>query len=398
MKKNFLPIHSVNAFKKLSKEMRFESLRTSLQAAVELEFSTIPPYLTSALSIYPNKNRSSFQIIHSVYMEEMLHMILANNVMQAIGGTIKTWKNNIPEYPIDLRFNEGEEGVREVHVALARFSADTIETFKQIELPENHDHADHRRKALADSIMKGKESIISALMSGGQDVDTKEVQHADDIPAGTIGEFYTDVKEHLKTMCDEYGEENVFIGDPSHQVTQDFYWASGGKPIVVKRLKDACDAIDLIIEQGEGGPDRSVDGKPVFKDRSEVSHYYRFDEIIRGRYYPTEEDPSGEKFVVDFNESYNIKSNCQSSDFEYSPKLQQLNSEFNKHYTLMLDGLEKGLNGQMKSIYPAIMNDMHSLAKIGLEMVQLPIRNAQGEDTRQNGAPTYEWADLHMNK
>ena len=54
---------------------RIIELREKLQKAVELEFATIPPYLTAAFSIKPNANRSSFEIIHSVYMEEMLHMI-----------------------------------------------------------------------------------------------------------------------------------------------------------------------------------------------------------------------------------------------------------------------------------------------------------------------------------
>ena len=52
-------------------------LQESLQAAVELEFATLPPYLSGAWSI---KNRSApanavaYNLILSVALEEMLHM------------------------------------------------------------------------------------------------------------------------------------------------------------------------------------------------------------------------------------------------------------------------------------------------------------------------------------
>src|SRR5947209_5038914 len=66
-------------------------LKTSLQAAVELEISTLPPYLCAMWSI---KNQgvgspadSVYRLIDSVVRQEMTHMGLACNLLTAIGGS-----------------------------------------------------------------------------------------------------------------------------------------------------------------------------------------------------------------------------------------------------------------------------------------------------------------------
>lgn len=403
MKAPLFPIASKKAFRGFKKEQKRDSLKESLQAAIELELSTIPPYLTSALCIKPNSNRSSFQIIHSVYMEEMLHMILANNVLKAIGGSVELKEKNVPDYPRELMFNSGPNDTREVNIQLEGFTENAIDTFMQIELPEDEENIKNRRKELIELMkqprrLKGITSEITQQYL--KELQDNNVEDEADIPAGTIGEFYEDVKQHLITFCEEIGEENVFIGDPKDQITQDFYWGSGGKPIVVKTLENACDAIDLIIEQGEGSKGHVGDGDhSLFNDREEIAHYYRFEEIKLGKYYHGNDQPghpTGDDFNVDFDDSYPIKVNCTVDDFKNTPKLISLNEEFNKHFTLMLQGLEKGMNGQMKSIYPAIMNDMHQMAMIGSEMVQTPILDENGHSKGVNGAPTYKWEDLHI--
>ena len=57
-----------------------------LQTAIEVEHSTIPAYLCALYSIKDGTNQEAAQIIKSVVLEEMLHMILAANVLNAIGG------------------------------------------------------------------------------------------------------------------------------------------------------------------------------------------------------------------------------------------------------------------------------------------------------------------------
>ena len=60
-------------------------LHELLQAAVELAAPVIPPYLCALYSMHPTGNERAKLIIRSVVVEEMLHMILAANVLNAVG-------------------------------------------------------------------------------------------------------------------------------------------------------------------------------------------------------------------------------------------------------------------------------------------------------------------------
>ena len=61
-------------------------LQTWLQEAIEIEHATIPPYFTAWLSIKEGHNQESSEIIKSVLIEEMLHLTLAANMLNAVGG------------------------------------------------------------------------------------------------------------------------------------------------------------------------------------------------------------------------------------------------------------------------------------------------------------------------
>ena len=65
-----------------------ESLQSLLQAAVELEISTLPPYLSALYSMRPNsgKNVEIIKLIRSIIMEEMSHLALACNLLLATKG------------------------------------------------------------------------------------------------------------------------------------------------------------------------------------------------------------------------------------------------------------------------------------------------------------------------
>jgi rubrerythrin len=82
------------------------SLRKALQRAIQLELFTIPPYL-AALYTLTGKSRSVLYargIIEDIVEEEMLHMNLACNILNAIGGqpevntsaAVPTYPNTLP--------------------------------------------------------------------------------------------------------------------------------------------------------------------------------------------------------------------------------------------------------------------------------------------------------------
>src|SRR5262249_46370758 len=76
------------------------TLQAALQTMIRIEWATIPAYLYALYSIKPDTNVKIAQRITSVVKEEMLHVILDCNVLNAIGGQPQL--NNpkfIPAYP-----------------------------------------------------------------------------------------------------------------------------------------------------------------------------------------------------------------------------------------------------------------------------------------------------------
>ncbi|NUT41381.1 MAG: hypothetical protein HOV86_15475, partial [Thermoactinospora sp.] len=63
-----------------------DSLRRHLQWAVELEHATLPPYLCALYSIDQERNPDAATVVESVFVEEMLHLALAANLLNAVGG------------------------------------------------------------------------------------------------------------------------------------------------------------------------------------------------------------------------------------------------------------------------------------------------------------------------
>lgn len=67
-----------------SKQWTFDHFRDHLQAAVNLEFWTIPFYMSSMYSI-KDKTEESYQLIRTVINQEMLHLQSAANIANAYG-------------------------------------------------------------------------------------------------------------------------------------------------------------------------------------------------------------------------------------------------------------------------------------------------------------------------
>ena len=77
-----------------------ESLREHLQWAIELEHFTLPPYLCALCSLDSDRNAEAGEVLVSILVEEMLHMTLAGNLLNAVGGTPRFDKPTmLPGYP-----------------------------------------------------------------------------------------------------------------------------------------------------------------------------------------------------------------------------------------------------------------------------------------------------------
>lgn len=336
-----------------------------LQTAVELELSTLPPYIVAFASIKANHNRIPAQILHGVFMEEMLHLVLAANVLSAIGGTVRLGKDNIPVYPLTLDFRGQRFSDREFEVDLQRFSPAAVKTFMSIEQPEGWAPAPKALAAVPEMVVDGD----------------------------SIGQFYKQTLEQLEALCTQHGEAAVFSGDPGRQIDAQYYWFGGGKPIVVCDLASARCAIKVIVDQGEGAGSVFDGDRVTFEQRDEPAHFFRFDQIARQRRYVEGDgpgSPTGAAIAVDYSQVWPIKTNPKHADYPVESVLGQLSAEFNAEYSMMLHQLEEALTGNPIVLYTAIKNGMHRLARLATQMMSRPM---PGDPDGQHGAPTFEWSD-----
>ena len=112
-------------------------LQKQLQQAVQLEFYTIPLYVTSLYSIIEHHNKDAYQAIRQVVMQEMLHFVQAANILIAIGGNVMIdGPEYVPKYPTtglpgcvhpNLKINLENYNLEHIH-----------NTFMIIELPTPH--------------------------------------------------------------------------------------------------------------------------------------------------------------------------------------------------------------------------------------------------------------------
>jgi hypothetical protein len=330
-----------------------------LQTAIELELATIPPYLIALLSIKLPGNREAAELIRSVMIEEMLHLALVANVLNAIGGKPRIDQDTIPRYPLTLTFEGKAFSDRQFPINLEAFSSAAIETFMKIEQPEQP-----RR----------------FTTFWAQDLH---------VPALTIGEFYHRILDVLAEL-DRDHPGSLFTGDPKRQLLKDYYWSSGGEIIAVSDLASATAALNIVIAQGEGAWPKPDGNAAAFTQEFDMGHYYRFSEIFYGSRYQRTDDPagppSGPKIVVDYAAVYPVKKNPDRKDYRDGSALNKLNDAFNLRYTDMLMQLHEALNGTPQALYTAIMNGMHGLTPVAHDMMKLPLDS----DPKAVGCPTFE--------
>ncbi|MBZ0205630.1 MAG: ferritin-like protein [Flavobacteriales bacterium] len=294
-----------------------KSLRDHLQVALELELSTIPPYLTALASIEEGTNLEVAGLVRSVMMEEMLHMILAANILNAIGGDpVLAMKGVAPEYPAILPDSDGS-----FQVSIQPLSIAALQTFMRIELP------------------------------------TPKDTHAKADGYGTIGQFYAAIMEAIVRLAKK--GEIRFDHHPERQVAPSDYYNGHGKVVLVNSWGSAIAACKEIIHQGEGN-DHGISEKGQVIDGIgfELAHYYRFMEISLGRRFQQGDTPAsgptGAVLPVDWTRMKNMISNPKSGWYTADDPRRKVMDECNETWWKLLQELEKGLNGKKESLQRSV--------------------------------------------
>ena len=333
-----------------------DQVKSDLQKALEVELFTLPPYLTALYSMRDGGNADSKDVIQSVSMEEMLHIILVSNILNALGGKpcFDTSKNDVKKrfYPAKIPHINIKQGpMVNLKVSLSAFSKKTIEQFAAIEAPDF-------------------------------EIDS----HASNDNPGTIGAFYQNVAHALIRLCpDGKSEKKIFSGDPRRQIHPDqYYYGAGGKAIVVSNLATALEAIEEISEQGEGRKKLSIlsGNEAKFGQPKETAHYYRFRQIIAERKYRKADnilgDPQGDILLVDWLDVYPAQDNPTEKNVPAG-----IRKDFDQCYSDLLKHLETGLGGHPESLDLAIA-DMHALRHHVQALMRIPV---PGKPGRTYGPP-----------
>jgi ferritin-like protein len=338
-----------------------ERLNELLQAGVELELSTIPPYLCALYSIRPEGNEEAKLVIRSVVVEEMLHMVLAANVLNAIGGEPRVTGENAPRYPHELP--------SDVVLHLLPFSSEVVDAFLKVENPE------HPYTPLAPDhpLLGGRRHEPHAARS---------TRGHDGFHPTSIGAFYHEIIRELGAAAAETGEERLFCGDPSRQVGREYYYAAGGRSILVHDLASARKALEEIIEQGEG------DMGAMYDDDGDLAHYYRFEQIKHRRAYLQSDEvgkPTGPPVEVDYDAVFPMVANPRGEEYT-DPALKSVSDAVNRTWSQLLVQIEASFNGRPDALLPAV----HNMFKLRDQAIVLLANPLSGQPGR-NAGPTFEW-------
>lgn len=345
-----------------------EDLYYYMRLAMQLEHATIPPYLMALYSIKPGTNKETAMYIREVVVEEMLHLTLAANILNAVGGTPDlTWSGFVPKYPAPLP--DGEDDFK---VSLQPFSKAAIETFLKIERPGKPTPAVATDPAGLGMV---KQTQSTQIHMGPPNSQWRYY---------SIGEFYGAVANGLQDLTKKCGEKELFNGPVERQVGPEVYYSGGGKVVKVVDLATALKAIVTITEQGEG-----YRGK-ICNDDGELAHEYRFEQILLGQIYKgtdTAGHPTGDRFNVDFSSAYPCKVDASLSDYEKAPELHAAAVAFNQDYFQFLTLITEAFQKDPSILISKAVPWMFQLRNRANQLIRNPIPG-----TPYNAAPTFEMA------
>jgi len=318
-----------------------------LQNAIELEHSTIPPYVTALLSLKPGTNQSIADLIRTIVIEEMQHMTIVSNLLIAIGGHPKiNEKGFIPEYPGPLPMNIGD-----LRVGIEAFSIPLVENvFKTIEEPEH------------------PIPVTSAMA-------IEEEKFA------TIGDFYDAVKEQIRKLGAQ-----LFVNKqaPPQVLVSDYFPAN--VLFAITGPDDAESAIDIIKTQGEG-----TSSSP-FDTPGDLAHYYKFWEIAEGK--TIAKTPTGFAFgepPIPFDSAgvWPLRPNCRIADYPDGSPAKTRITQFAYGYSSMLNALHDVFNGKPDKLDAAV-GLMYGLRTSAASLMQTPDPTKPGF----NVGPSFEYVQL----
>jgi hypothetical protein len=237
-------------------------LRPHLQGVVDLEFWTIPYYLTTMYSI-KDPTSEAYKLIQAVVYQEMLHAQLASNVANSFGYS-PTFDapvyqgTNVPHINFSLDVPNPTEIYTPFSAELGPLDQTRVNTMCLIEYPEWDTH---------------------------RQPDLNE----DHSEYGSIAEFYdavrwgvAELRHHLRGGVNQVNEfQNFYANSPPQIITLD-----GDRG-----YQQAMTLFDIIVDQGEGQTEDNTEIPTVYQNTADGyqdswDHFQKFNYIREMRQLP----------------------------------------------------------------------------------------------------------------
>lgn len=296
-------------------ECTLDLLRQQLQTAIQVEWATIPTYLTSLYSIVDGCNTEIYQLIRGVIMQEMLHFTQVANILIAVDGNpLIDHASVTPSYPTHLP----GEVLPHLWVSLKKASLPHIHNvFMAIELPRN------------------------TQVAGDIDNDLY-----------TIGALYEEVSDCIEELGDG-------IFNPT-TLTQQVQWpwnAEGdvGTVYPILNALNATHAIDSIVSQGEGADE--LDPKDI--EGNTLAHFFQFEEIVCQRHLAHNNITDTYSYTgapIPFNEDgiWPMRRNPRASNILNNTNCLTETKLFHLAYRNMLRKMQEVFSGSPDEIFNAV--------------------------------------------
>ncbi|MGZ8296415.1 MAG: ferritin-like domain-containing protein [Allosphingosinicella sp.] len=311
-----------------------------LQTAAAIEFGTLPPYLYAKFSILPGTNPAAMDRLGMIVGQEMIHLCLVCNILNALGATPQLIA---PVYPCTLG-DVGPPGGEPLMIHLLPFGPDAMAHGMAIEEPEE----------------VPPYPVVNLLAASGG--------------AMTIGQYYALVDAFLGTL------PATAWTPGNNQITDDQFFA--GQLFAVNGYADAHNAIQQIVSEGEGAKDDPLDFQ------NELAHYFRFGEIFHDKVLTKiPEDPGYQwgpaPLGVDWSSVYPAIPDPGSHDFSAdSAAAQAAQAACNAAYSGMIDALRLAVKGESGQLGAAVRK-MFELRMAATAALQVPL--ADGESVAGPG-------------
>jgi len=243
-----------------------EQLIHVLSEASEIEHGLMCCYLYAAFSLKRSDPAWSAEEAEavaswrrellSISRDEMLHLTIVSNVLNAVGGAPHLFRQN---FPVFAGYHPSG-----VVLFLAPFSRATLEHFVYMERPEGSQDLDGA--GFEPTMQYERRRRAGTLVPSAMDY-------------GTVGQLYQSISDGLAELAGRLGPQALFIGDPRLQLDAGTLGLSGLDPVT--DLASAQAGIQRIVAQGEGSTGRDPE-----------SHYARFSAVLHEYLALTERNPS----------------------------------------------------------------------------------------------------------